>query len=197
MTSAKSLLLVVGATLGILGVMAVQAQTYPDRPITFIVPFAAGGLSDIPARLLAAQMQGRIGQSIIVENRPGASGITGGLFVERAEPDGYTLLVNALADTQNLHYLPVPYNAINDFALIGKITDGPPLVLIVNSNTPYKSVNDIIADAKANPNKVNFGIPVERRRLRLRLVSSMRWPARDGRCAVPWNRPRSCWRHGW
>ena len=57
MTSAKSLLLVVGATLGILGVMAVQAQTYPDRPITFIVPFAAGGLSDIPARLLAAQIR--------------------------------------------------------------------------------------------------------------------------------------------
>lgn len=157
MTGTKSLLSVVGAILGILGVVPAQAQTYPDRPITFVVPFAAGGLSDIPARLLAAQMQGRIGQSIIVENRPGASGITGGSFVQRAEPDGYTLLVNALADTQNLHYLPVPYNAISDFALIGKITDGPPLVLIVNPNTPYKSVNDIIADAKANPNKVSFG----------------------------------------
>jgi tripartite-type tricarboxylate transporter receptor subunit TctC len=143
--------------LGILSIAPTQAQTYPNRSITFIVPFAAGGLSDIPARLLAAQMQDRIGQSIIVENRPGASGIAGGSFVARAEPDGYTLLVNALADTQNLHYLPVPYNAINDFALIGKLTDGPPLVLIVNPNSPYKSVKDIIADAKANPNKVSFG----------------------------------------
>jgi|SRR5450830_28592 tripartite-type tricarboxylate transporter receptor subunit TctC len=157
MTSARPLLSLFGAILGILSIAPVQAQNYPNRPITFIVPFAVGGLSDIPARVLAAEMQERIGQSIIVENRPGASGITGASFVARAEPDGYTLLVNALADVQNLHYLPVPYDAINDFALIGKITDGPPLVLIVNPNTPYKSVTDIIADAKANANKVSFG----------------------------------------
>jgi tripartite-type tricarboxylate transporter receptor subunit TctC len=157
MISIRCLRSLVCVTLGILSIAPTQAQTYPNRSITFIVPFAAGGLSDIPARLLAAQMQDRIGQSIIVENRPGASGIAGGSFVARGEPDGYTLLVNALADTQNLHYLPVPYNAINDFALIGKITDGPPLVLIVNPNSPYKSVKDIIADAKANPNKVSFG----------------------------------------
>jgi tripartite-type tricarboxylate transporter receptor subunit TctC len=157
MIGARALSSLVGALLGILSIAPAQAQTYPNRPIMFIVPFAAGGLSDIPARVLAAQMQDRIGQSIIVENRPGASGITGGLFVARAEPDGYTLLVNALADTQNLHYLSVPYDAITDFALIGKVTDGPPLVLIVNPNSPYKSVKDIIVDAKANPNKVSFG----------------------------------------
>ena len=75
----------------------------------------------------------------------------------RAEPDGYTLLVNALADVQNLHYLPVPYDAVNDFALIGKITDGPPLVLIVNAALPYKSLAELIADAKANPSKISFG----------------------------------------
>src|SRR5919197_209792 len=101
-----------------------QAQTYPNRPITFVVPFAAGGLSDVPGRILAAEMQERIGQSIVVENRPGASGVTGATSVLRAEPDGYTLLVNALADVHNLH---------------------------------YKSVADLIADAKANPNKVSFG----------------------------------------
>jgi tripartite-type tricarboxylate transporter receptor subunit TctC len=77
--------------------------------------------------------------------------------VLRAEPDGYTLLVNALADVQNLHYLSVPYDPIKDFALIGMVTDGPPLVLIVNANLPYKSVADLVADAKANPNKVSFG----------------------------------------
>jgi tripartite-type tricarboxylate transporter receptor subunit TctC len=134
-----------------------QAQTYPNRPITFVVSFAAGGLSDVPGRVLAAEMQQRIGQSIVVENKPGASGVTGGSYVWRAEPDGYTLLVNALADAQNLHYLPVPYSAVNDFALIGQVTDGPPVILIVNANSPYKSVADLIADAKANPSKVSFG----------------------------------------
>lgn len=133
-----------------------QAQTYPNRTITFVVPFAAGGLSDIPARVLAAEMQERIGQSIVVENKPGASGVAGATYVWRADPDGYTLLVNALADVQNLHYLPVPYDPINDFALIGQVTDGPPLILIVNANSPYKSVADLIADAKANPTKVSF-----------------------------------------
>jgi tripartite-type tricarboxylate transporter receptor subunit TctC len=145
-----------GALLAAL-VSPAQAQTYPNRPITFVVSFAAGGLSDVPGRLLAAEMQQRIGQSIVVENKPGASGVTGGSYVWRAEPDGYTLLVNALADAQNLHYLPVPYSAVNDFALIGQVTDGPPVVLIVNANSPYKSVADLIADAKANPSKVSFG----------------------------------------
>ena len=134
-----------------------SAQTYPNRPITFVVPFAAGGLSDVPGRILAAEMQARIGQSIVVENKAGASGVTGATAVWRAEPDGYTLLVNALADVQNLHYLPVPYDPVKDFALIGMVTDGPPLVLVVNANLPYRSVADLVADAKANPSKVSFG----------------------------------------
>jgi len=133
------------------------AQSYPNRPITFVVPFAAGGLSDVPGRILAAEMQERLGQSIVVENRPGASGVTGATTVLRAEPDGYTLLVNALADVQNLHYLSVPYDPIKDFALIGMVVDGPPLVLIVNANLPYRSVADLVADAKANPTKISFG----------------------------------------
>ena len=134
-----------------------RAQTYPSRPITFVVPFAAGGLSDVPGRILAAEMQTRIGQSIVVENRPGASGVTGAQSVLRADPDGHTLLVNALADVQNLHYLSVPYDPIKDFALIGMVTDGPPVVLIVNANLPYKSVADVVAAARANPDKISFG----------------------------------------
>lgn len=133
------------------------AQSYPDRAITFVVPFAPGGLSDVPGRLLAAEMQKRIGQSVIVENKTGASGITGASYVWRANPDGYTLLVNALADVQNLHYLSVPYDPIKDFALIGMITDGPPLILITNANEPYKSVAELVAYAKSNPSKVSFG----------------------------------------
>jgi tripartite-type tricarboxylate transporter receptor subunit TctC len=134
-----------------------QAQNYPSRPITFVVPFAPGGLTDVPARVLAAIMQEKTGATIVVENKTGASGVVGASHVWRAEPDGYTLLVNALADVQNLHYIKVPYNAIADFSLIGKITDGPPLVLIVNASLSYKSLNDLIADAKSNPNKVSFG----------------------------------------
>jgi len=121
------------------------------------VPFAPGGLSDVPARLLAAKMQERIGQPIVIENKPGASGVAGATYVWRAEPDGYTLLVNALADVQNRHYLPVPYDPIKDFALIGRITEGPPLVLIVNAGSPYQSLADLIADAKARPDKVSLG----------------------------------------
>src|SRR5690348_10268046 len=100
-----------------------NAQQYPNRPITFVVSFAPGGLSDVPARALGALMQEKIGQTIVVENRPGASGVTGATSVLRAEPDGYTILVNALADVQNLHYLSVPYDPIKDFSLIGMIVD--------------------------------------------------------------------------
>lgn len=133
-----------------------RAQSFPSRPITFVVSFAPGGLTDIPARILAAQMQKRIGQSIIVENKAGASGVTGGSYVWRAEPDGYTLLVNAISEVQNLFYIPVPYNAITDFAQVGKMTDGPWLLLIVPADSPYKTLADLIKDAKANPSKLNF-----------------------------------------
>jgi tripartite-type tricarboxylate transporter receptor subunit TctC len=134
-----------------------QAQNYPNRAITFVVPFAPGGLTDIPARVLAAVMQERIGASIVVENKTGGSGVIGASHVWRSDPDGYTLLVNALADVQNLHYIPVPYNAVTDFAMIGKIADGPPLVLIIDAKLPYKSLAELVADAKANPDKISFG----------------------------------------
>jgi tripartite-type tricarboxylate transporter receptor subunit TctC len=133
------------------------AQDYPQRPITMIVPFAAGGLTDVPARVLAALLQERIGQSIVVENKPGGSGTLGGALAARAAPDGYTLFANSIADTQNLYFLPVPYNAIDDFAMIGMIVEGPPLVLIIDAALPYRSLSELLADAKANPKKFSFG----------------------------------------
>jgi tripartite-type tricarboxylate transporter receptor subunit TctC len=143
------------ATLGLLP--TAQAQTYPTRPITFVVPFAPGGLSDVPARVVAAVMQQKIGASIVVENKPGASGLVGATHVWRAEPDGYVLLVNALADVQNLHYLKVPYDPISDFSLIGKIAGGPPLVLIVNAGLPYRSLQELLDHTRSNTNKISFG----------------------------------------
>jgi tripartite-type tricarboxylate transporter receptor subunit TctC len=133
------------------------AQNYPNHPITMIVPFAAGGLTDVPARVLAGTLEDRIGQTIIVENKPGGSGTLGGAYAVRAAPDGYTLFANSIADAQNLWFLPVPYNAIDDFEMIGMIVDGPPLVLIVDATLPYKSLADLLADARANPNKISFG----------------------------------------
>jgi tripartite-type tricarboxylate transporter receptor subunit TctC len=149
--------LVAAFLLAATGAMPASAQDYPNRPITMIVPFAPGGLTDVPARVVAAMLQEKIGQNIVVENKPGGSGVVGGSLAARAAPDGYTLLANSLADTQNLHYISVPYSAIDDFAMIGLIVEGPPLVLVVNGDLPYRSVADLVADAKANPNKVSFG----------------------------------------
>ena len=133
-----------------------HAQNYPNRPITLVVPFAPGGLSDVPARVFAALTQERTGTTFVVENKTGASGVIGATHVQRAEPDGYTVLVNALADVQNLHYLSVPYDPIKDFALIGQMTEGPPVVLIIDAKLPYKTLAELIADAKANPTRVSF-----------------------------------------
>jgi tripartite-type tricarboxylate transporter receptor subunit TctC len=140
-----------------LGATGAPAQTYPTRTITMVVPFAAGGLTDVPARVLAAMLQERIGQSIVVENRPGGSGSVGGAYAVRAAPDGYTLFANSIADAQNLWFLPVPYNAIDDFSMIGMIVEGPPLVLIVDAGLPYRSLAELVADAKVHPGKLSFG----------------------------------------
>jgi tripartite-type tricarboxylate transporter receptor subunit TctC len=136
---------------------AAQAQDYPARAITIVVPFAPGGLTDVPVRVMAAMLQERIGQNIVIENKPGGSGVVGGTYAVRAAPDGYTLFANSVADAQNLHYIPVPYNAVDDFAMIGIIVEGPPLVVIIDAKLPYKSLVELIADARANPTKISFG----------------------------------------
>ena len=146
-----------GALLSVFLLTVATAQDYPNRPITMIVPFAAGGLTDVPARVFAGMLQERIGQTIIVENKPGGSGTLGGAYAARAAPNGYTLFANSIADAQNLWFLPVPYNAIDDSAMIGMIVEGPPLVLIIDATLPYKSLAELLADAKANPNKISFG----------------------------------------
>lgn len=134
-----------------------QAQKYPERAISVVVPYPAGGLTDVPARLLTAMMQQRIGQGVIVENKTGGNGTIGVAFVSRAEPDGYTLLANSLSDVQSLHFVPLSYSATDDFAQIGWIVDGPPVVLIVDAKLPYKTLGDLIVDAKAHPERISFG----------------------------------------
>jgi tripartite-type tricarboxylate transporter receptor subunit TctC len=135
--------------------LGAQAQSYPSRPITFVVPFAPGGLTDVPARIVAAMMQEKIGQNIVIDNKTGGSGVIGGTYAARAAPDGYTLFANSVGDTQNLHYMAVPYHPVDDFAMIGWMVEGPPLVLIIDAKLPYKSLAELIAGAKAS--KISFG----------------------------------------
>jgi tripartite-type tricarboxylate transporter receptor subunit TctC len=134
-----------------------QAQTYPNRAVTWVVPFAPGGLTDVPARLAATLLQDKIGQNIVIDNKTGGSGVVGATFVARANPDGYTLLANSLADTQNVHYLPTTYSPVNDFEMIGWIVDGPALVFVIDAKLPYRTLAELIADAKANPSKISVG----------------------------------------
>lgn len=134
-----------------------QSENYPNRPITIVVPFPAGGLTDVPARLAASMLQDKVGQGVVLENRTGGSGVVGAAYAARATPDGYTLFANSLADTQNLHYLPVNYNPVDDFAMIGWIVDGPPLVVAISAGLPHKTLAELVQDARANPNKYSFG----------------------------------------
>jgi tripartite-type tricarboxylate transporter receptor subunit TctC len=145
------------AVLGLLAASSAEAQNYPNRTITIVVPFAQGGLTDVPVRMFASIMQEKIGVPVVIENKTGGSGSVGAAHVLRAEPDGYTLHANAVADTQNLHYIKIPYNAVEDFAHIGKIVEGPPLVLIIDAKLPHKSMAELVASAKANPQKYSFG----------------------------------------
>jgi tripartite-type tricarboxylate transporter receptor subunit TctC len=153
----RAVLVALGVLLGGLAAGPLQAQSYPSRPITLIVPYPAGGLSDLAVRQVAQEMSKRLNQSVVVDNRPGGSGTIGASYVQRAAPDGYTLLVNATGDVIRPHYMTVPYDIVNDFAPIGVIAQGPPMVLVVNPASPFKSVADLAAHARANPDKLNFG----------------------------------------
>jgi tripartite-type tricarboxylate transporter receptor subunit TctC len=149
--------LIGAAALGAIALASVAcAEDFPTRPITLVVSFAPGGLTDIPARMLAPDLQQRLGQPVVVENKPGASGVIGGQYVVRAQPDGYTLLVAGISEVQNLFYIHVPYSVRTDLAAVGKIADGPPLVLAVPGSSQFKSLADLIAYAKQNPGKLNL-----------------------------------------
>jgi tripartite-type tricarboxylate transporter receptor subunit TctC len=157
MTKRRGVSLALAAALACMAAGAKAQSDYPNRPITVVVPFPAGGLTDVPARLAATMLQEKLGQGVVIENKTGGSGVVGAAYAARATPDGYTLFANSLADTQNLHYLPVNYNPVDDFAQIGWIVDGPPLVFIINGQLPFKTLTEFLADAKAHPNKYSAG----------------------------------------
>ena len=133
-----------------------SAQTYPDRPIRLIVPSAPGGPTDIPARL-TSQILPKLGQPAVVENRPGAGGAIGARVVATAAPDGYTLLVG---NTSVLAVIPAVstsagYDPAKSFAPVAKISESYQ-ILVVHPSSPWTSVEQFVADAKANPGKFNL-----------------------------------------
>ena len=136
---------------------AAGAQTYPNKPIRIIVPFTAGGTSDILARALGPHISAAWGQPVIVENRTGANGNVGADFVAKSAPDGYTMLlsdVGALAINPSV-YASMPFDPVRDFSPIVMVSYSPH-VLAVHPSVPVSSVQELIAYAKANPGKMNF-----------------------------------------
>jgi tripartite-type tricarboxylate transporter receptor subunit TctC len=156
---------------------AANAQSYPTHPVRIIVPFAPGGLNDTAARLIQPYLEKALGQTVVVENRTGASGIVGTELVARAAPDGHTLLMVASSYT----VLPATSSALSydserdlaPIALMGK----NPLLFIVNAAVKAKTLGEFVAVAKANPGKLNYGTPGAASQTRF--VAEL-WSARAG-----------------
>ncbi len=134
-----------------------QTDTWPNRPIKFIVPLTPGGSNDFLARLFAEQLQSRLGQPVVVENKPGAGGNVGTEFVAKQPADGYTILISSNTHVVNLSFFPkLPYDPIKDFEPISLVATIP-FVFAVNANLPAKTVNEFIALAKAKPGTFTYG----------------------------------------
>ncbi|MES2413420.1 MAG: tripartite tricarboxylate transporter substrate binding protein [Pseudomonadota bacterium] len=151
----KKLILVLASVLPLLA--NAQPTTWPEKQVTIVVPFPAGGSTDMVARAIALQMQNRLGQPFVVDNRPGATGTIGAGQVKRAPADGYTLLVASLGSFVIAPHLQksTPYDAVKDFDYI-TIPVQAPNVLVASPGQKARSVADVIAALKANPGKVSF-----------------------------------------
>ncbi|MEA3156748.1 MAG: hypothetical protein QOK44_4337 [Betaproteobacteria bacterium] len=136
---------------------AVAAESYPARPVRMIIPAGAGGVTDILGRVVASKLTDSLGQQVIVDNRPGASGIVGSQIVAKSAPDGYTLLMVFPSHPVNPSLYPdIPYDTAKAFAPITMVSAVAP-VLIVNGQFPARSMKDLIAMAKAKPGQLNHG----------------------------------------
>ncbi|WP_304307268.1 tripartite tricarboxylate transporter substrate binding protein [Pseudacidovorax intermedius] len=135
-----------------------SAQGWPNKSISLIVPFPAGGSTDMVARAIGPKVTAALGQPVVVDNKAGATGTIGATFVKRAAPDGYTFLVTSLGPLVIAPHLikGVQYDALKDFDPITVAVQAPN-VLVVPVNSPYKSVADVVAYQKANPGKMSFG----------------------------------------
>jgi tripartite-type tricarboxylate transporter receptor subunit TctC len=129
---------------------------FPEKPIRIIVGFTPGGTADSVARLLASSMGPKLGQTMVVENKPGANGLLATDFVQRAAPDGYTIFFTSIGHAVNpALYKDAKYDPVKDFTPIGQVLSAPN-VLVVPGNSPFNTVKDLITFAKANPGKLDF-----------------------------------------
>lgn len=136
---------------------AAFAQTYPDRPITMIVPFTAGGGSDLVARVLQPEMSKSLGQQVLVVNRDGAAGTIGTAAVAHAAPDGYVIgLVASAPLISQPHLRKLPYS-LDSFEPVCQAFDGGPHILMVAQSSPFKSMKELLEYARANPGKLTYG----------------------------------------
>src|SRR5690348_7707563 len=133
------------------------AQSYPTKPIRMLVGYVPGGATDLSARMLAARFSETLGQQVIVDNRPGASGMIATALLVRAAPDGYTLMVVDSARVANPAVKEkMPYDTLRDIGGV-RLIPPVPMLLLLNPSSPAKSVKDLIALAKASPGKYNYG----------------------------------------
>jgi tripartite-type tricarboxylate transporter receptor subunit TctC len=144
------------ATLGVLTATAAWSQAYPAKPITLVVPFAAGGPTDVVARAISAAMTRSVGQTVVVENKLGAGGTLAAGYVAKAAPDGYTLLIhhNGMATAPAL-YRKLTFNPLTDFEYISQVVDVP-MTLLGRKDLPANNLQELIAYLKANAAKVNL-----------------------------------------
>lgn len=135
-----------------------QAADWPKGPVTLVVPFSAGGTTDVVGRLMAQKLGDLWGSSVVVDNRPGASGNIGASLVARATPDGQTILMASGSNlTVNPHlYKALPYNVEKDFTLVTNVASGP-MVVVTSTAVPAKTLKELIDYAKQNPGKLNMG----------------------------------------
>ncbi|WP_120966322.1 tripartite tricarboxylate transporter substrate binding protein [Comamonas sp. lk] len=151
--------LAAAALLGAVGMAPAAAQdVFPSKPLTIVVPFAAGGTTDILARIVSQALQQELGQTVIVDNKPGAGGNIGAAAAARAAADGYTLFMGTVgthAINASLYQKP-GFDPIKDFAPLTRVATVPNL-LVANPKQPFKTVKEMIAYAKANPGKLNYG----------------------------------------
>lgn len=160
------------AAAAIAGLQPAQAQ-YPDRPVTVIVPFPPGGASDVTARIVSPKLSERLGQSVVIDNKAGANGAIGAAALKQAKPDGYTLLGNStpMASGRLLHK-SFTIDVANDFDHIVEVIAASQY-LASNPGAPFKTLQEMVAYAKANPGKINFGTSVSIQLDSLMLLKSL------------------------
>jgi tripartite-type tricarboxylate transporter receptor subunit TctC len=148
------------AALVVLSALPAQAQNYPAKPIHILVPYAPGGITDIAARILGAKLTEAWGQQVVVENRPGGNGFIAMTAGAKAAPDGYTLTMVTVGDVaiNPALFKDIPYDTQRDFVPIAMVSDAP-MVLATNANTPFKSVAEVVAGAKAQPGRLSVATP--------------------------------------